>query len=120
MVSGAIIIIIIIIIIRRDMALRRYLATISDSFQWLSVEHTQYHVGAHEQYGVSVNTGHPLGMWYNVQDAAFSVCKYAKINKPENINICSIKLIWDGKTTEMCYDNEMRLIRIRKWNGRDL
>jgi len=37
-----------------------------------------------------------------------------------NINICSIKLKWDGKTTEMWYDNEMRWIRIRKWNGGDL
>jgi len=31
-----------------------------------------------------------------------------------NINICSIKLKWDGKTTEMWYDNDMRWIRIRK------
>jgi len=37
-----------------------------------------------------------------------------------NINSCSIKLKWDGKTTEMWYDNEMRWIRIRKWNGGDL
>jgi len=37
-----------------------------------------------------------------------------------NIDICSIKLKWDGKPTEMWYDNEMKWIRISKWNRGDL